>query len=313
MNASSRNAVLTLLALSLAPTLPVATADAPSGLSPAPVTAERRYRLSAAIRPLLFWIGAKNVGGARIVWRGDGNGRTGYELLLGSDPARAPRHINRWGWVREDVDSSGATTLGVMNRSEDDSLDQARARIQSEGKDGYFFKLVRARIEAGEARAESTTVFAPQDYTFRQLEDLQRYVEGAKPTPRVRTGGLPDGVHPGLLFALADLVRAGVAASRAPGDAGPEPRTVQYMFNANVYDLSVKSWERVERARYGERTFEKLVRLEFESRNREKGTTERFAFACGTEGALAEVPVFVRYQPKWWFKVEGVLDEDETL
>ena len=36
-------------------------------------------------------------------------------------------------------------------------------------------------------------------------------------------------------------------------------------------------------------------------------------FACGTEGDLAEVPVFVRYQPKWWFKVEGVLDEDETL
>jgi len=35
--------------------------------------------------------------------------------------------------------------------------------------------------------------------------------------------------------------------------------------------------------------------------------------ACGTEGPLAGVPVFVRYQPKWWFKVEGVLDESETL
>jgi hypothetical protein len=55
------------------------------------------------------------------------------------------------------------------------------------------------------------------------------------------------------------------------------------------------------------------VRLEFESRNLEKGTTEHFVLACGTEGPLAGVPVFVRYQPKWWFKVEGVLDEDETL
>jgi hypothetical protein len=55
------------------------------------------------------------------------------------------------------------------------------------------------------------------------------------------------------------------------------------------------------------------VRLDFESRNRERGTTEHFVLACGTEGSLVGVPVFVRYQPKWWFKVEGVLDESETL
>jgi len=46
--------------------------------------------------------------------------------------------------------------------------------------------------------------------------------------------------------------------------------------------LVVTSWERVERARYGSRTYDKLVRLEFD-------------------------------QPKWWFEGEGVLDENETL
>jgi hypothetical protein len=276
------------------------------------VTSEHRYRLSAAIRPLLFWIGRSNVGGARIVWRADGDGRRGYELLLGSDPARAPRRINRWGWTREDADPSGATMLGVMNRSEDDSLDQAKASL-GPGKDGYFFKMNRARVEQGVARAEATTVFAPQDFTFRQLADLQRFAESAKPTPRVRAGALPPGTRPGLLFALADLVAAGVDAARAPGSAGPRPRRVQYTFNAGVYDLVVTSWERVEQARYGSRTYDRLVRLDFESRNLEKGTTERFVLACGTEGALAGVPVFVRYQPKWWFRVEGVLDEAETL
>jgi hypothetical protein len=275
------------------------------------VAAEHRYRLSAAIRPLLFWVGAKNVGGARIVWRQDGGERRGYELLLGSDPARAPRQINRWGWVREDADATGATMTGLMNRSEDDSLDQAKAGLQ--GKGSYLFKLNRARVEGGRARAEATTVYAPQDYTFRQLGELLRFTDEAKPAPRVRTGGLPPGTRPGLLFALADLVRAGVAAGRAPGSAGPLPRRVQYTFNAGVYDLVVKSWERVERAQYGSRTYDKLVRLEFESRNLEKGTTERFVLACGTEGPLAGVPVFVRYQPKWWFKVEGVLDEHENL
>jgi hypothetical protein len=284
----------------------------PDGLPAAPVAAEHRYRLSAAIRPLLFWIGAGNVGGARIVWRQDGEGRKGYELLLGSDPARAPRRINRWGWAREDADSSGTTMLGVMNRSEDDSLAQARAGL-GRGRDGFFFKLIRARVADGGARAESTTVFAQQDYNFRQLDELRRLVEVTRPTPRVRTGRLPPGTRPGLLSALADLVRAGVAAARTPGSAGPQPRTVQYTFNAGVYDLSVSSWERLERARYGGRTYERLVRLEFESRNREQGTTERFVFACGTEGPLAEIPVFVRYRPRWWFKVEGVLDETESL
>jgi hypothetical protein len=198
-----------------------------------------------------------------------------------------------------------------MNRSEDDSLDQAKAGLQAKGS--HLFKLNRARIEDGTARAEATTVYAPQDYTFRQLDDLLRFAEAARPVPRVREGRLPPGTHPGLLFALADLVGAGVAAARVPQGAGPWPRSVQYTFNAGVYDLTVTSWARVERAVYGTRTYERLVRLEFESRNREKGTTERFVFACGTEGELAGVPVFVRYQPKWWFKVEGVLDESETL
>jgi hypothetical protein len=275
------------------------------------VTAEHRYRLSAAIRPLLFWVGAKNVGGARIVWRHEAEDRKGYELLLGSDPARAPRRINRWGWVREDADGSRATMTGLMNRSEDDSLDQAKAGLQ--GKGSYLFKLNRARVEDGSARAEATTLHAPQDYTFRQLDELLRFAEATNPAPRVRAGPLPPGTRPGLLFALADLVRAGVDAGRAAGSAGPTPSKVPYTFNAGVYDLVITSWQRVERASYGKQTYQKLVRVEFESRNLEKGTTERFTLACGTQGPLAGVPVFVRYQPKWWFKVEGVLDADETL
>jgi hypothetical protein len=304
---------ISVFVLCVAASLPSPAAEpSPGGAAAAPATAEHRYRLSAAIRPFFFWISRANVGGARIVWRTDGNGRKGYELLLGSDPARAPRKINRWGFVREDADRSGGTMLGVMNRSEDASLDQAKGSL-GRGKDGFLFKVNRARVEDGVARAEATTVYAPQDFTFRQLEELLRFADEAKPAPGVRTGVLPAGTRTGLLFALADLVRAGVEAARTPGSAGPRPRSVQYTFNAGVYDLKVSSWERVERAQYGARSYEKLVLLEFESHNREKGTEEHFVLACGTEGDLAGVPVFVRYQPKWWFKVEGVLDPTETL
>jgi hypothetical protein len=67
-----------------------------------------------------------------------------------------------------------------MNRSEDDSLDQARTSL-GRGTGGYLFKMNRARVERGVARAEATTLFAPEDYTFRQL--AERFVEEAKPVP----------------------------------------------------------------------------------------------------------------------------------
>lgn len=278
------------------------------------VKQEHRYRLSAAIRPLLFWVGAKNVGDAHIVWRDQDDGRKGYELLLGSDPARAPRRINRWGFVREDAGPAGAIMLGVMNRSEDDNLTTAQSKMAQEAKEGRFlFKMIRASLTGDEARAENRVVYAPTDFNVRQLEDLQRYVETTNPPPRVRTGRLPEGTHPGLLFGTARLVDAGVEASHAPGNAGPALRKVQYTFNTALYDLILKSWQRVDKVQYGKRTHHKLVRLEFESRNLEKGTVERFTLICGTDGPLAGVPVFIQYQPKWWFKIEGVLDEDVTL
>lgn len=276
------------------------------------VKQQHHYRLSAAIRPLLFWVGARNVGDAHIVWRDQEGGRKGYELLLGSDPARAPRHINRWGFVREDAGPTGAIMLGVMNRSEDDNLTSAQAKMAQEAKEGRFlFKMITASLNGNEARAENLVVYAPIDYTFLQLEGLQRYVESTRPPPRVRTGRLPQGTHPGLLFATAELVDAGVEAVHAPGNAGPALRKVQYTFNTALYDLVLKSWERVDKVERGSRKLRNLVRLEFESKNLEKGTIERFALLCGTGGALSGVPVFVQYQPRWWFKIEGWLDEDE--
>jgi hypothetical protein len=108
-------------------------------------------------------------------------------------------------------------------------------------------------------------------------------------------------------------VDAGVEANRAPGNAGPALRKVQYTFNTALYDLTLKNWERVAKVQYGGRTHQRVVRLEFESRNLEKGTVERFVLICGTEGPLAGVPVFIQYQPKWWFRIEGVLDDDGAL
>ena len=282
-----------------------------------PVVREARYRMSAAVRPLLrFWIRAGNVGGARIVWRSDGNGRRGYELLIGSDPRRAPRRINRWGWEREDAGPEGATLLGVMRKTDEESLDEAQAELGKEGSGGYLFKAIRAEIAGRETRAENTLWRVPRDYTYHDLDEVLALVSSSPgQAPRVRRSQVIEGTHPGFLFAVNQLVAEALAAATAPGEARRllSGRSATFTFNASLYDLTLRASEWVDAAEYGGRRYERLVRLKFTHFNRDKGTRERFALVCATDGPLAGVPVYVEYQPKWWFRAEGVLDDTQVF
>ncbi len=94
------------------------------------VVRQHYYRMLAKVRPLLFWVSRDNVGGARIGWLGDSSGSRGFELLIGSDPARAPRKINRWGYIAEELRGSHASTLGVMKQSNEDSIEEAKAKLR---------------------------------------------------------------------------------------------------------------------------------------------------------------------------------------
>ena len=69
------------------------------------------------------WSGSResNIGDGRLTWRRGRDGTLGYELLVGSDPARTPRHINRWGYLREESGDSGAIVFGVMSQSDGQS------------------------------------------------------------------------------------------------------------------------------------------------------------------------------------------------
>jgi hypothetical protein len=280
-----------------------------------PVVREHRYRMSAAIRPLFFWTRASTVGGVLLVWRqGEGRQR-GYEMLLGSDPRRAPLKINRWGWAREEGDETGSVMLGLMKQTTEESVDEARTRLASEGKQGFIFKVIRTRVANGEARAESTTTLTARDYTYRDLDELWQLVEATPAPPRVKSARLPGGTRPGFLFALGDLIHETVeGAGRAPEARRlPAGRVVTFQFNAALYDLTLRSAEYVPSATYGGRRFDRLVRMDFESVKQASRTRDRFTLAVGTDGAWAEVPVFVRYQPKWWLRTEGFLDEAEVF
>ncbi len=284
----------------------------PAAGESSPFFKEYRYRMSAAIRPLLFWIGDGDVGAARIIWRQDEDGYRGYEFLLGSDPARAPRKINRWGWVREQMHEGGATQFGLMRKTDEESMAEARAQVGFEGE--YVFKMIQTEIADGEARAENTVWLVKDDYTYHELGEVLRLVGEPPPSPpKINEATMPPGTHPGFLFAVADMVdKAVTAATRDPRELLRKV-TTHFNFNAVAYELRLRKTKWQESKEYGGRRYENLVRIDFESYNPTLDSTERFTLACGTEGEWKGVPVYVKYQPKWWFKAEGVLDESQVF
>jgi hypothetical protein len=312
---SRRTSATLLVAAGLAAARPTLSADfatPPVTPPPPPIFKEHRYRMSAAIRPLLFWIGDGDVGGARIVWRRGKDGRQGYEFLLGSDPRRAPRKINRWGWVFEERDGTGAIQLGLMRKTEANSVGEARAQAGREGD--YVFKMIRTHVANGEARSENTVWLLGKDYTYYDLAKLLRVVSSTpQAPPKVHEVELPAGTEPGFLFAVADLVHRVVTAATTTPRVLLEDVSTPFAFNGALYDLRLRktTWE--ESKEYGDHRYENLVRIELESHNRKLDTTEKFTLSCGTQGRWKGVPVYVKYQPKWWFKTEGVIDESQTF
>src|SRR4051812_29032199 len=87
----------------------------------------RSYVMSGKIRPLLFWIGKDDIGLARIVWRRGEGGGVGYEFLVGTDPAKAPRALNRWGYIAEDAEGAGGSLLALMTGADENSYADAES------------------------------------------------------------------------------------------------------------------------------------------------------------------------------------------
>jgi hypothetical protein len=265
-----------------------------------PTVAQHYYRMLAKVRPLLFWISKDNVGGARIEWRGDNNGSRGFELLIGSDPARAPRQINKWGYIAEEVRGSGASVLGVMKATNEESIKDAEARLNQDAGSLQVFKAIRATAVNGEAKSDVVTVQAGRDLTYRDVGSLLDMLEGTRSEVSPKTVALPAGTRPGFLIALADLMHQ------------PALKSVAYVYNGKFHVLHLRQTHAVSSMRINSRDFTKLSRGEFETENRTTGERTPFEITYGTTGSLAEVPVYIVYQPKWWFQVELFLEDDAT-
>jgi hypothetical protein len=279
--------------------------------SSAPVsgaTAERHhYTMNARVRPLLvFWISKSNVGDAMTLRRQDG-AEIEYSLLIGSDPERAPRRINRWGYIDEDVKGPNATLIGLMTESDEDSIEQAEASIRKQ--DGQrVFKVIHGSIAADRAQSVVTSVPAPSTYNFRQVNTLLDLARRDPHEGRTRSVTLLPGTRPGLLSALGDLIHAHVQQWKTVSRVDPGA-AIAYVYHGKMYQLRATKAQMQSAVKVGLAVHSRVIASQFEIRNTMTGELTRFSMTYGTEGSFAEVPLTASFQPKWWLEVEIVLDD----
>ena len=277
------------------PALPAAGAVPGAGL---PIVKSHAYVMAGAVRPILFWMGRDDIGLARIVWRADAAGPRGYELLVGTDPARAPRAINRWGYISEETRGGDGSLLALMTGSHETSYD-AEASAASSGAGVGDFRAIRSRTTAGGAAWQLDRVRTPAPLTVHQVTDALEYLRRYGGRSQQFTRTLAPNVRPGFLVAVAELLDDTLARSAHP--AAPTQGTVRYTFGSRTYELRVRD-TRPTRVTRGGSTVPAL-RIRFETRTLDSGDTTRFEVTSATGGALSGVPLLIEWQPRWWLRV----------
>ena len=281
---------------------------APAG-TPAPDLTERHhYMMSARVRPLLlFWIGRSNVGDA-IVTRAATPQEARYSMLIGSDPDRAPRRINRWGYVEEKIRGDAATVVGLMTDSGDKSVEEAEKNLRREGSGVHTFKVIHATIDAEQSRSIVTAVGAPADYSFRQVRALLALASDGGTTLQSRVVRLPRGTRPGFLTAIAEIIHGQADSARAGTLHAGAPLT--YVYHGKLYELRSTSVQFKPLVEVNSSRYARVVSAQFATKNLADREETRFALSYAIDGRLAEVPLTISYQPRWWLQVNLALADD---
>lgn len=288
--------------------------------------AEFDYVMTARVRLLFFWAGKDDVGGGYIrmgVSKIDPRQEL-LQVLFGSDPAKAPRAINRWGagtevvWHKDPAthparsdDVVASAFFGFMKSSKGKSVSEMQEELRKEKNGGeHQFTGILSRVEAGRAISLIVPLASSEDYTLHQYDQAEpimleklstsdsaaRVLENAPGCPRA-------GEFLGAVSQLADAAEEGAKT----------PQSLCYVYDAQVNTLTldhlepIHTWTiKVNSSKGGtltEQRYSELLQADFVSTHQNTGKKVYFTLLLGTQGALRGVPVQIRYQPNWWFQV----------
>jgi hypothetical protein len=291
--------------------------------APVQVEAQYDYTMTARVRLLLFWVGKDDVGGGYIR-RGTLSRDPAsdvIELLIGSDPAKAPRAINRWGAASEIVHKAsesgqGAESsafFGFMKVSGGTSAAEMEKELAREKRGGSF--LFSAIINQGDRDFDFAKVVpfsSDTDFTIHQFDQAKTMVfdrllgsEGRLKEIAARQIQAC-GRREGFLESVAYLVERAI-------EGREKTPPVCYLYNGVQHQLTLAQVTRVptetvrltlrEEPHEYLRTYQNLVLARFENFDQTTRKKTEFELLLGTEGDLRGVPVRIHYQPNWWFQV----------
>ena len=271
-----------------------------------PVVQTHTYRMSGRVRALLLWVGRDDVGSGIIRWRGNpsGDGGSGYELLIGSDPLRAPGGLNKWGYLAEQAQDGDYDVVGVISKSAEEGLRDVKSGLAGTPS-GRPFDTIRGRVNSRHAFARVTTVEASSTVTYREAQTVLALTLGDA-AAAIKQIDRPSGVRPGFLASVAEIIRASVARAARGQPSGPV--ALRYVYGDRVYDLRLLEAVPIARFVRGAQSFEHVMRARFETGLAGARSGSRFELVYGTAGPLAEIPIVISYQPKWWLQVELTIE-----
>jgi hypothetical protein len=302
------------------------------------------YDMTVRVRLLFFWVSKDDVGGGyirRAVAKEDARLEL-FQVLFGSDPAKAPRAINRWGggteaeWHTEPVGVRGENTavddvtasafFGFMKSSKGKSAAEMQAELKKEKEQGeHVFTGILSRADAGRAFSLVVPLTSDKDYNLREYDAaeplmIEKLQTSEKPIRSLAESA--DCARPGdFLGSVAELMEQKLA-QMAPergvaGDARDDSKSAVaalcYVHDAQVNTLTVEHAElvkslqvKINAAKGGvlaNNSFNDLLQLDFVTTHKVTGKKVYFTLLVGTKGALRGVPVQIRYEPNWWFQV----------
>jgi hypothetical protein len=294
--------------------------------------AEYDYVMTARVRLLFFWAGKDDVGGG-YVRRGiskDDPRQEFFQVLFGSDPAKAPRAINRWGagtevvWHKDAVggaakndDVVSSAFFGFMKSSKGKSVSEMQEELKKEKDKGeHQFTGILSRVESGRAISLVVPLASNEDYNLHQYGEaepvmLDRLSASERPARVLdNTAGCARAGE--FLGTVAQLLEAAQEGQK-------ETASLCYVYDAQVNTLTLEHTERIAKlnvkvnaAKIGgggstgtlaDNTYDDLLQADFVSTHQATGRRVYFTILTGTQGVLKGVPVQIRYQPNWWFQV----------
>jgi hypothetical protein len=286
------------------------------------------YVMTTRLRLLIFWASKDDVGGGFIrkgVSKDDPHQEL-LQVLFGSDPAKAPRAINRWGAGTEvvrhrdvlssdrakaDDDIVSTAFFGFMKSSKGKSAAEMQEELKKEKEGGqHQFTGILSRVDSGHAISLTVPLASDIDYNLNQYAEaepvmLEKLTSSNKPA-RVLDDPANCSRAGEFLGTVSALLDAGVQKQSGPTslcyvyDAQVNTLTVEHI--APVAKLAVKV-NSAKGTPLTERTYDDLLQMDFVSSHQATGKKVYFSIFVGTKGDLRGIPVQIRYQPNWWFQV----------